>query len=66
MLGTVARDHVLRAAELLAAGDTRAVLDFARSLDELSPDYAQLLDQLAALLERVALKQIVPGYEGDE
>jgi DNA polymerase-3 subunit gamma/tau len=66
MLGTVARDHVLRAAELLAAGDTRAVLDFARSLDELSPDYAQLLDQLAALLERVALKQIVPEYEGDE
>jgi DNA polymerase III subunit gamma/tau len=32
----------------------------------LSPDYAQLLDQLAALLERVALKQLVPGFEGDE
>jgi DNA polymerase-3 subunit gamma/tau len=66
MLGTVARDHVLRVADLLAAGDAAALIEFARSLDELSPDYAQLLEQLAALLERVALKQIVPGYEGDE
>jgi DNA polymerase-3 subunit gamma/tau len=66
MLGTVARDHVLRAADLLAAGSPAALLDFARSLDEFSPDYAQLLEQLAALLERVALKQLVPGYEGDE
>ncbi|HWW19672.1 MAG TPA: DNA polymerase III subunit gamma/tau [Steroidobacteraceae bacterium] len=66
MLGTVARDHVLRAAEMLAAGDSAALLQFTRSLDEFSPDYAQLLEQLAALLERVALKQLVPGYEGDE
>jgi DNA polymerase-3 subunit gamma/tau len=66
MLGTVERDHVLRVAELLAAGDAAALLDYARSLDELSPDYAQLLDQLAALLERVALKQLVAGFEGDE
>src|SRR6202166_680760 len=66
MLGTVERDHVLRVVELLAAGDAAALLDYARSLDERSPDYAQLLDQLAALLERVALKQLVPGFEGDE
>jgi DNA polymerase-3 subunit gamma/tau len=66
MLGTVARDHVLRVIELLAAGDSAGLLDYTRGLDELSPDYAQLLEQLAALLERVALKQIVPAYEGDE
>jgi DNA polymerase-3 subunit gamma/tau len=66
MLGTVERDHVLRVVELLSAADAAALLDFAQSLDELSPDYAQLLDQLAALLERVALKQLVPGFEGDE
>src|SRR3974390_1246371 len=47
MLGTVARDHVLRVAELLAAGDSAGLLDYARGLDELSPDYAQLLEQLA-------------------
>jgi DNA polymerase-3 subunit gamma/tau len=66
MLGTVERDHVLRVAEQLAAGDAARLLEYARSLDELSPDYAQLLDQLAALLERVALKQLVPAFEGDE
>jgi DNA polymerase-3 subunit gamma/tau len=66
MLGTVARDHVLRAAELLAAGDSAGLVEYARALDELSPDYALLLDQLAALFERVALKQLVPDYEGDE
>jgi DNA polymerase-3 subunit gamma/tau len=66
MLGSVARDHVLRVAELLAAADTAALLAYSRSLDELSPDYAQLLEQLATLLERVALKQLVPDYEGDE
>ena len=47
--------------------DARALLAATRSaLDELRPDYAQLLDQLAALLERVALRQLVPGYDGDE
>jgi DNA polymerase-3 subunit gamma/tau len=66
MLGTVERDQVVRLAQLLAAADTRALLEYASSLDELSPDYAQLLEQLAALCERVALRQLVPGYEGDE
>jgi DNA polymerase-3 subunit gamma/tau len=66
MLGTVHRDQVLRVVELLAAGDAAALLEYARSLDELAPDYAQLLDQVAALLQRVALKQLVPGFEGDE
>jgi DNA polymerase III subunit gamma/tau len=66
MLGTVHREQVQRVVELLAAGDPAALLDYARSFDELSPDYAQLLDQVAALLERIALKQLVPGFEGDE
>jgi DNA polymerase III subunit gamma/tau len=66
MLGTVHREQVQRVVELLAAGDAAALLNYARSFDELSPDYAQLLDQLAALLERIALKQLVPGFEGDE
>jgi DNA polymerase-3 subunit gamma/tau len=66
MLGTVEREHVQRVVELLATGDAVALLEYARALDERSPDYAQLLDQLAALLERVALKQLVPGFEGDE
>ena len=36
----------------------------AQSLDELSPDYAQLLEQLASLLERVALKQLRARLRG--
>jgi DNA polymerase III subunit gamma/tau len=66
MLGTIERDQVLRVVELLAAGDAAALLGYARSFDELAPDYAQLLDQLAALFERIALKQLVPDFEGDE
>jgi DNA polymerase-3 subunit gamma/tau len=66
MLGTVEREHVVRVAELLAGGDAAALLDYTRSLEERSPDYAELLQQLAALLERIALRQLVPGFEGDE
>jgi DNA polymerase-3 subunit gamma/tau len=66
MLGTVDREHVLRVAELLARGDGAALLDYLRTLEERSPDYAELLQQLAALLERIALKQLVPAFEGDE
>jgi DNA polymerase-3 subunit gamma/tau len=66
MLGTVQRDLVVRVAQLLAAGDAAALLAYVHSLEEWAPDYGQLLDELAALLERVALRQIVPGYAGDE
>jgi DNA polymerase-3 subunit gamma/tau len=66
MLGGVGRDQVVQLARLLAAGEPQALLAFAQALDERSSDYAQLLDQLASLLERVALKQLVSDYEGDE
>lgn len=66
MLGTVTRDHVERMALSLAGGKAAALLAAAQELEEFAPDYGQLLDQLAALLERVALLQIVPDYESDE
>ncbi|HEV7433227.1 MAG TPA: DNA polymerase III subunit gamma/tau [Steroidobacteraceae bacterium] len=66
MLGTVTRDHVERMARSLAAGDAAAVLRAAQELEEFSPDYGQLLDQLASLLERVALLQLLPDYVSDE
>jgi DNA polymerase-3 subunit gamma/tau len=66
MLGSVGRDQVMQLARLLAAGDPTALLSFAQALDERSSDYGQLLDQLASLLERVALRQLVADYEGDE
>src|ERR1700732_5286061 len=66
MLGTISRDHVVRIVELLAAADTAALVRCAHSLDEFAPDYAQVLDELAALLVRIGLKQAVSDYQGDE
>jgi DNA polymerase-3 subunit gamma/tau len=66
MLGTIDRDHVARIARALASGDAPALLATARSLEEFSPDYGQVLDDLAALLTRVSILQLVPAYEGDE
>src|SRR5580704_5233554 len=42
MLGTIARDHVVRLAEHLAAFDASALMSAARSLEEFAPDYAQV------------------------
>ena len=66
MLGTIDRDHVTRLARALATGDAAQLLETARSLEEFSPDYGQVLDDLAGVLTRTALQQLVPGYEGDE
>jgi len=66
MLGTIDRDHVARIARALTTGDAQQLLDTARALEEFSPDYAQVLDDLGALLTRVALRQLVTNYEGDE
>jgi DNA polymerase III subunit gamma/tau len=66
MLGTVARDHVERITRLLVAGEPVALFACEQELESFGPDYGDLLDQLAGLLERVALTQVVPGYEGDE
>jgi DNA polymerase-3 subunit gamma/tau len=66
MLGSIDREHVVKLGRELAAGDVAAVLAAARGLEEFSPDYAQVLADLAALLERVALRQIVPRAEIDD
>jgi DNA polymerase-3 subunit gamma/tau len=66
MLGTIARDHVVKLAELLAAGDAPGLMKYAQSLDQWAPDYAQVLDELSSLLVRVGMKQVVSDYEGDD
>jgi DNA polymerase-3 subunit gamma/tau len=66
MLGTIARDHVVQLAERLAAADPVALLRHGQSLEEWAPDYAQLLDELASLLARIALKQVVKDFDGDD
>ena len=66
MLGTVDRQRVVGLAERLAAGDAPGLFQLVAAIDEFAPDYAQLLDEVAALLQKVALRQAVPGLSEDE
>jgi len=66
MLGTVDRQQVLRLVERLAEGDARGLFECVAAIDEFVPDYAQLLDEIAALLQKVALRQAVPDLPDDE
>jgi DNA polymerase-3 subunit gamma/tau len=66
MLGTVDRQQVLRLVERLAERDARGLFECVAAIDEFAPDYAQLLDEIAALLQKVALRQAVPGLPEDE
>jgi DNA polymerase-3 subunit gamma/tau len=66
MLGTVDRQQVLHLVERLADRDARGLFGTVAAIDEYAPDYAQLLDELAALLQKVALRQAVPGLDEDE
>src|SRR6201996_2210490 len=66
MLGTISRDHVVRLADLLGTMDVPELLRCAQSLEEWAPDYAQVLDELASLFVRIAMKQAVGEFEGDE
>jgi DNA polymerase-3 subunit gamma/tau len=66
MLGTVARDHVVKLAQLMIEAQAPQVLAFVNELEQWAPDHAQLLDEFAALLVRVALVQAVPDYDADE
>jgi DNA polymerase-3 subunit gamma/tau len=60
MLGTIDRGHVGRLVEAVARGDGAAVLAEVRELDRDAPDYDRALVDLAALLQRIAIVQIVP------
>jgi DNA polymerase III subunit gamma/tau len=60
MLGTIDRGHVGRLVEAVARGDGAALLAEVRELDRDAPDYDRALVELAALLQRIAIVQIVP------
>jgi DNA polymerase-3 subunit gamma/tau len=67
MLGTVDRAQVVQLARLLAAQEMAALLDYARQLEQFSPDYVQMLDELVSLLARVALFQAAGRpYDDDD
>ncbi|MCU0976434.1 MAG: DNA polymerase III subunit gamma/tau, partial [Steroidobacteraceae bacterium] len=66
MLGTIDRDHVARLVDRLAAGDAAGLMAAVGAMDEFAPDYLQVLDELAALLQKLALRQAVPDLGEDE
>jgi DNA polymerase III subunit gamma/tau len=66
MLGTIDRGRILRILEALSHADGAAVLAQTAELDRDAPDYDRALIELAALLQRIAILQVVPGAPADE
>ncbi|MGE7136361.1 DNA polymerase III subunit gamma/tau [Luteibacter sp. NPDC031894] len=66
MLGSVERGQVLGVLEALAAGDGAALMAESDRIASFSPDFAGVLDDLATVLHRIQLIQLVPGYRGEE
>ena len=66
MLGTLDRTQVFEIVEALVARDARKVLACVETLDERAPDYREVLADLAAVLQKLALLQAVPDLQLDE
>lgn len=60
MLGTVDLDFVLRMLGAVAQGDPAEALAVVASLSQHSPDYDAAIDELIAVLHRIAVAQAVP------
>jgi DNA polymerase III subunit gamma/tau len=66
MLGTSGRERVFELLAALAGRDNDAVLICLQALDAQAPDYAALLSDVAASLQRVAMLQLLPGAQTDD
>ncbi|MBB3226861.1 DNA polymerase-3 subunit gamma/tau [Luteibacter sp. Sphag1AF] len=66
MLGSVERGQVLGLLDALASGDGNALMGECDRIASFSPDFGGVLDDLATVLHRVQLMQLVPGYRGEE
>ncbi|WP_243039971.1 DNA polymerase III subunit gamma/tau [Dyella sedimenti] len=66
MLGSVARGQVLGLLQALAGGNGEALLAECARIASFSPDFGGVLDDLASVLHRIQLVQLVPGYRPDE
>lgn len=69
MLGSVARGQVLGLLQALVAGQGEALLMECARIASYSPDFGGVLDDVASVLHRIQLMQLVPGYQpelGDE
>ncbi len=66
MLGSVARGQVLGVLDALAAGDGERLLVECTQIASYSPDFCGVLDDIASVLHRLQLIQLIPGYRPDE
>jgi len=60
MLGTVSRDRIMHILKALVANDASLIMKHIDDLSDLSPDYANVLAELLAMLHQMALAQKVP------
>ncbi|MFT3805349.1 DNA polymerase III subunit gamma/tau [Arenimonas sp.] len=65
MLGTVERAQVGALIEALAEGDGARLIAEVEAMAQFSPDFAQVLEDLASELHRIQLHQLVPGFESE-
>lgn len=63
MLGSVDRSHVFRLVGALAAGDGRTVVEVADGLRQLGLSAGGALEEMAAVLQRMAVLQAVPDAQ---
>ncbi|MEO7392214.1 MAG: DNA polymerase III subunit gamma/tau C-terminal domain-containing protein, partial [Ramlibacter sp.] len=65
MLGSVDRGHVMRLIEALAQGDGKIVVDVSDGLRTLGLSAASTLEEMSAVLQRMAVIQAVPSAADD-
>jgi DNA polymerase-3 subunit gamma/tau len=66
MLGSVARGQVLGVLDALAGGDGERLLIECTQIASYSPDFGGVLDDIASVLHRLQLIQLIPGYQSEE
>ena len=66
MLGTGSRQLLIELLRALATADAAALLDAFRKIETQAPDYASMLNDLAAQLQRIAVLQMLPGARDDD
>lgn len=66
MLGTIDTRQVSALAFALAQQQPRELMKLVAEMDEHAPDYRDVLAELAALMQRVALLQVVPDVNMDD
>jgi DNA polymerase-3 subunit gamma/tau len=65
MLGTVERARIGEVLAALVEGDGSRLLAEVENMAQYSPDFGQVLEDLAAELHRIQLHQLVPGFESE-